>query len=222
MKLRRLQLQGVNMACLQSKFPLASCLVFAVLRVVNSATLPGGVTKINQDKLWSHKELLEGLEQAVRLENSREPKPPFKFVFLPYTLDASSQVVQGTMYRANVKIAPSKCPNVLNETREGIEACGVDFLKPDVLQHEKCCAFEIWSRPWLAGKERLLVQKAECKPSFTTGQAQPGRFRVTMKLSVYPVCNMVKPGWSAEPCYCLFGDVVVMHKINFETTETSK
>lgn len=192
MKLRDLQLQGVNMASGQTKFSLATCLVFAILRVVHSATLPGGVTKIEQDKLWSHPELFKGLEEAVRVENLREPKPPFKFVYLPYTLDATSQVVQGTMYRANVKIAPSKCPNVLNETREGIEACGVDFLKPDVLQHEKCCLFEIWSRPWLAGKDSLLVQKAECKPSLRTEQAQPGRFRVTMKLSVFPLCNMVK------------------------------
>lgn len=89
-------------------------------------------------------------------------------------------------------IAPSNCPNALNETREGIEACAVDFLKPEVLKQEKCCAFEIWSRPWLAEKERLLVQRAECRPSFTAGQTQPGHFRVTMKLSVYPVCNLVK------------------------------
>lgn len=176
-----------------TKLVLVSCLVFAVLRLVHNASIPGGVTKIERDKLSRHLELLEGLKLAVRLENSREPKPSFKFVYLPYTLDASSQVVQGTVYRANVKIAPSKCPNALNETREGIEACGVDFLQPEVLKQEKCCAFEIWSRPWLAGKERLLVQKAECKPSFTAGQTQSGRFHVTMKLNVYPLC------WSKEP-----------------------
>ena len=189
MKLRGLQLQWLKMADGRTKFALCSCLVFAVLRLVDSAFIPGGVTKIERDKLSSHTELLEGLKLAVRLENSREPKPSFKFVYLPYTIDASSQVVQGTMYRANVKIAPSNCLNALNETREGIEACGVDFLKPDVLKQEKCCAFEIWSRPWLAGKERLLVQKAECKPSFTAGQTQPGQFRVTMKFNVYPLCN---------------------------------
>ena len=176
----------------QTKLTLASCLAFAVLRLVHNASIPGGVTKIERENLSSHTELLEGLKQAVRLENSREPKPPFKFVYLPYTLDASSQVVQGIMYRANVKIAPSNCLNALNETREGIEACGVDFLKPEVLKQEKCCSFEIWSRPWLAGQERLLVQKAECTPSFTEGQTQSGDFRVTMKLSVYPVCNLVK------------------------------
>ena len=180
------------MADRQTKFSLASCLVFAVLRVVHSAVITGGVTKIEQDKLWSHTALLEGLKLAVRQENLREPKPAFKFVYLPYTLDASSQVVQGTMYRASVKIAPSKCPNVLNETKEGIEACGVDFLKPDVLQNEKCCLFEIWSRPWLAGQESLIVQKAECKPLLTEGQLQPGRFRVTTKISLYPLCNVVK------------------------------
>lgn len=176
----------------QTKLALASCLAFAVLCLVHNASVPGGVTKIEREKLSSHTELLEGLKLAVRLENSREPKPPFKFVYLPYTLDASSQVVQGITYRANVRIAPSNCPNALNETREGIVACAVDFLKPEVLKQEKCCAFEIWSRPWLGGKERLLVQKAECTPSFTAGQTQPGHFRVTMKLSVYPVCNLVK------------------------------
>lgn len=175
----------------RTKLALASCLALVVLRLVHGVSLTGGVTKIEREKLSSHIELLEGLKQAVRLENSREPKPSFKFVYLPYTLDASSQVVQGVLYRANVKIAPSNCLNTLNETREGIEACGVDFLKPEVLKQEKCCAFEIWSRPWLAGQERLVVQKAECAPSFTAGQAQPGHFRVAMNLSVYPACNVV-------------------------------
>ena len=192
MKLRGLQLQWLKMAGGQTKLALASCFALAVLRLVHNASILGGVTKIEREQLSSQTELLEGLKLAVRLENSREPKPSFKFVYLPYTLDASSQVVQGTMYRANVKIAPSNCLNALNETREGIEACGVDFLKPEVLKQEKCCAFEIWSRPWLAGKERLLVQKAECAPSFTAGQTLPGHFRVTMKLSVYPVCHLVK------------------------------
>jgi len=187
-----LQFQWPKMADGQTKLALASCLAFAVLRLVHNASVPGGVTKIEREKLSTHTELLEGLKLAVRLENSREPKPPFKFVYLPYTLDASSQVVQGITYRANVMIAPSNCPNALNETREGIEACAVDFLKPEVLKQEKCCAFEIWSRPWLTGKERLLVQKAECTPSLTAGQTQPGHFRVTMKLSVYPVCYLVK------------------------------
>ena len=175
----------------QRKLALASCLAFAVLPLVHCVSLPGGVTKIEREKLSSHTELLEGLKQAVRLENTREPKPPFKFVYLPFTLDASSQVVQGILYRANVKIAPSNCLNALNETREGIEACGVDFLKPEVLKQEKCCSFEIWSRPWLTGQERLVVQKAECAPFFTAEQTQPGHFRVTMKLSVYPACNPV-------------------------------
>ena len=175
----------------RTKLALASCLALAVLRLVHCVSFTGGVTKIEREKLSSHTELLEGLKQAVRLENSREPKPSLKFVYLPYTLDASSQVVQGVLYRANVKIAPSNCLNALNETREGIEACGVDFLKPEVLKQEKCCAFEIWSRPWLSGQERLVVQKAECAPSSTAGQAQPGHFRVAMNLSVYPACNVV-------------------------------
>lgn len=176
----------------RTKLAFASFLAFAVLHLVHSVSLPGGVTQIEREKLSSHTELLEGLKQAVRLENSREPKPSYKFVYLPYTLDASSQVVQGILYRANVKIAPSNCLNALNETREGIEACGVDFLKPEVLKQEKCCLFEIWSRPWLAGQERLVVQKAECAPSFTAGQTQPGHFGVTMKLTVYPACDLVK------------------------------
>lgn len=185
---------SLKMADGQTKFALVSCLVFAVLRVVHNAAIPGLMTKIEQEKLSCHTELLEGLKQAVRLENAREPKPSFKFVYLPYTLDVGSQVVQGTMYRANVKLAPSKCPNVLNETREGIEACAVDFLKPDVLKEEKYCMFEIWSRPWLAGKERLLIQKAECKPTAVTGQPQPCRFRVTMKFTFNPLCNFQPKG----------------------------
>ena len=166
------------------------CVVFPFLRMFKSAVIPGGITKIEQHDLCRHKELLEGLNKVVRLENAKQPRPVFKFVYLPYTLEATSQVVQGSIYRASVKLAPSKCRNDLNETREGIEACGLDFLNPSVLQQEKSCTFEIWSRPWLAEPERLLVQKAECKPS-TSGQAQPYRIRWTMKVNIKPLCNLL-------------------------------
>lgn len=164
--------------------------VFPFLRMLKAAVIPGGITKIEQHDLCRHRELLEGLNKGVRLENTRQPRPVFKFVYLPYTLEASSQVVQGTIYRASVKLAPSKCRNDLNETREGIEACGLDFLNPSILQQEKSCTFEIWSRPWLTEPERLLVQKAECKPS-TSGQAQPYRIRWTMKVNIKPLCNLL-------------------------------
>ncbi|XP_022795932.1 cystatin-like [Stylophora pistillata] len=182
------------MAVFEKNVVLVVSFIFAALRLVQLATIPGAMINIEQDKLSSHTELLEGLKQAVRLENARNPKPPFKYVYLPYTLDAASQIVQGTMYRANVKLAPSKCPNNLNETREGIEACGVDFLKPDILKQEKYCMFEIWSRPWLAGKERLLIQKAECKSTAATGLPQPCRFHVTMKFTFNPLCNLQPKG----------------------------
>lgn len=172
------------------KVILVLCAVFAIFYVSNAAVIPGGITKIEKLDLLKHKELLEGLNQAVRVENARQPNMPFKLVYLPYTLDASSQVVQGTLYRASVKLAPSKCRNVLNDTREGIEACGVDFLNPDVLQQEKFCEFEIWSRPWLAGKERLMIQKAECKPSSVAGQTPPCRIRWTLKFNLNPPCSL--------------------------------
>lgn len=174
----------------QQKIAFVLCVVFAILHVLHTALLTGGITKIEKHNLLNHSELFAGLDQAIRLENASEPKPPFKLVYLPYTLEASSQVVQGTLYRANVKLAPSKCKNDLNETREGIDACGVDFLNPGVLREEKCCDFEIWSRPWLPGKDRLLIQKAECKPSSVSGQAQPCRFRWTVKFNLSAPCNL--------------------------------
>lgn len=181
------------MAVFEIHLLLVFCFAFGTIRFVQPATIPGAMINIEQDKLSAHTELLEGLKQAVRLENAREPKPPFKFVYLPYTLFAASQIVEGTMYRANVNLAPSKCPNNLNETREGIEACGVDFLKLDILKLEKHCMFEIWSRPWLAGKERVLIRKAECKPT-AIRQTQPCRFRVTMKFTFNPLCNLQPKG----------------------------
>ena len=170
----------------QLKLAFVSYVIFAILHILDTAMIPGGITHIEKHDLLSHPELFKGLDQAIRLENAKEPKPPFKFVYLPYTLDASSQVVQGTMYRASVTLAPSKCRNDLNETREGIEACGVEFLSPDVLRQEKCCTFEIWSRPWLPGPERVLVQKAECK-SLSCSY----RIRWTMKFKLNPLCNLL-------------------------------
>lgn len=172
-----------EMATGQRKVALFLCVVFSILRVLCTTVVTGGITKIEKQDLLAHKDLLDGLNLAVRVQNAQEPKPPFKFVFLPYTLQASSQVVEGTLYRATVKLVPSKCKNDLNETREGFEACGVDLVNPEVLRQEKCCEFEIWSRPWLPEKERLIIQKQECKPSSVDGTAQSCPFRLTMKFN---------------------------------------
>ena len=151
------------MAAAQQKVTFFLCLVFTFFGVLHTAAT-GAITVIEKQDIPKYPELLQGLSQALRLVNERDPKPSFKFVYLPDTLKASSQVVQGTLYRVNVKIAPSTCRNDFSETREGLEACAVDFLSPDVLQQEKSCEFLIWSRLWLSGKDRLLIQKAECRP----------------------------------------------------------
>ena len=184
------------MASAQQKVAFFLCLAFTIFGVLHTTvapvSLPGGITKIEKQDLHKHRDLLQGLKQAVRLENARHPKPPFKFVYLPYTLEASSQVVQGTSYRASVKLAPSKCRNDFSETREGLEACGVDLVNPEVLQQQKCCEFEIWSRPWLPGKDRLLIQKAECTASSAAIATPPRHLSCTVKLYVNAQYNSLK------------------------------
>ena len=178
------------MAMVNVKVTIFLCAVLTFVSVAFGSVIPGGINAINHTDLMKHTELLDGLKLAVRNENTREPKPTFKFVYLPFTLEASVQVVEGVLYRASVKIAPSRCQNVLNETREGIEECPVDFLNPDVLQQEKCCRFEIWLRAWLTNEDRMSVQKADCKPTGGTQGASPprpfSRIRVTMKVTLKP------------------------------------
>lgn len=161
------------MATAQQKVAFLLCLVFASFDILHTAVVTGAITGIEKQNLRMYPHLLEGLKLAVLLENEREPKPPFKFVYLPYTLEASKQVVQGMLYRASVTLAPSKCKNDVSETREDFETCGVDFLSPEVLQQQKSCQFEIRWRPWLPVQDRLVIEKAECKPSSAAGGKQP-------------------------------------------------
>ena len=160
------------MATAQQKVAFFLCLVLPRFGILHTAVITGGITVIETYNLRKYPDLLEGLKLAVRLVNAREVSK-YKFVYLPNTLKASKQVVQGVLYRASVTLAPSKCKNDASEMREDFETCGVDFLCPEVLQQQKSCEFLIWSQPWLPEQDRLSIEKAECKPSSAAIGTQP-------------------------------------------------
>ena len=122
-----------------------------------SQKLVGGEVEVSKNDFY----LLRGLDTAVMEENAKM-KTAEKFVFLPDTIQATSQVVQGNIYRVQVSIAKSVCRNDEKHKLSRIDKCPVKSLAPGGVGESRCCRFVIWSRPWLKGNESMIVRNANC------------------------------------------------------------
>ena len=94
-------------------------------------TLVGGQTPIPKEKLNDHTDLILGIVKA-------EAKMDSHFAFVKDSLQATSQVVQGIMYRVKIDAQPKSC--------SASATC-------DVVKH---CSFKIWSRVWLPDEDEKL------------------------------------------------------------------
>lgn len=138
-----------------------SCLSLLVVCVLWSSSrsqkLAGGEVEASKDDFY----LLKGLDIAVMEENAKM-KTAEKFVFLPDTIQATSQVVQGNIYRIQVSIAKSVCRNDEEHKLSRKDKCPLNSRAPGGGNETRCCRFVIWSRPWLRGKDSMVVQNANC------------------------------------------------------------
>ncbi|CAB3989677.1 Vesicle-trafficking SEC22a [Paramuricea clavata] len=101
--------------------------------------LVGGETAIPEDKLNQYEDLQAGINKA-EAEILNEDQLSFD----KNSLQATSQVVQGTLYRVKVDVQPKSCSDS--------ESC-------NIVKH---CSFEIWSRVWLSEDEKLKIQNITC------------------------------------------------------------
>lgn len=97
--------------------------------------LLGGLSTIPPNKIKNYPDLVEGIRKAEDNLNQGEK-------FDPNSVQATSQVVQGTLYRVNADVVSTSC----------LASC-------DILKH---CSFKVWSRTWLKDDQNLLIQDFEC------------------------------------------------------------
>ena len=100
--------------------------------------LLGEQTAIPQDEINQYQDLIAGINKA-EAEILNED-----LSFDPNSLQVTSQVVQGTLYRVKVDVQPKSC--------SGSESC-------NVVKH---CSFKIWSRLWLSEDEKLKILNIAC------------------------------------------------------------
>jgi hypothetical protein len=100
--------------------------------------LVGEQTAIPLHEINQYQDLLAGINKA-EAEILNED-----LSFDPNSLQVTSQVVQGTLYRVKVDVQPKSC--------SGSESC-------NVVKH---CSFKIWSRLWLSGDEGLKILDIAC------------------------------------------------------------
>ena len=121
----------------------------------------GGETKIDQEKIFKgeYSDLLGFVDEAVAEENDKM-NSIFRYVWLPESIEASSQVVQGVLYHVHVDIAPSTCRKSKEDRlKVRVDYCTVDEeLSSELTQH---CEFEIWSRVWMKAPDKLKIT-AKC------------------------------------------------------------
>ena len=112
------------------------------------AMMTGGISTVDQPSKSTA--IMEGLDIFLTNE-SQALQNVFIYKGICNTLQASVQVVQGTLYRVALKIAPvDKQPDQ------------EDCVKGDdsVVGDEKFVCFAVWARPWLEDKEkRVIVEK---------------------------------------------------------------
>lgn len=117
--------------------------------------LVGGITEIEPDNLKDYSDLIEGLKLAEQRYNDENSWLGLTFAFFPGEIQASVQVVQGSLYRVKAEIGPEYC----------VAAGGSDVT---VSQRGICdgnthsCTFKLWSRTWLPPSQRLLIKDWTC------------------------------------------------------------
>lgn len=95
-------------------------------------TLVGGQQPIPKEKLNDYRDLIWGIVKA-------EAEMDSHFAFVKDSLQATSQVVRGMMYRVKIDAQPKSCST---------SATGCDVVKH--------CSFKIWSRVWLPDEDEKL------------------------------------------------------------------
>lgn len=132
------------------------CFLYFLWSPSRSQKLVGGEIEARRDDFY----LLQGLDKAVMEENARL-KENEKFVFLPYTIEATSQVVQGIIYRVEVDIAKSVCHNDKAHRFYRIEKCPLRAQVSGDKKANRHCRFMFWSRPWLKN-DFMIILSANC------------------------------------------------------------
>ena len=148
---------------MNSVFILVGCLLWSAHS--GGQQLIGGEIEASRDDF----DLLQGLDKGLMVVNARTGEEE-KFVFVPDSIHATSQVVQGTRYRIQVIIAKSVCRNDEAHKFDRIDKCPVKPQVPGDKNRNCLCQFVIWSRPWLTGNESIIVQSANCTPVISTSQ----------------------------------------------------
>jgi len=113
------------------------------------AMMTGGISSVDLSDKPTRNVTMKGL--GIFLKNKNEKQAPNNHVYLAIcgSLRASSQIVEGVLYRVAVRLA-----SVDKEfSRPGCITKGsLRLAKGD----EKFGCFEIWSRPWLDDREKKL------------------------------------------------------------------
>merc|ERR1712059_72793 len=79
---------------------------------------------------------------------------------VPRLTGGSAQVVAGMMYRVNVDMLKSECPNTAEHMGKLMQECPPLSQEPVVIK----CTATIWSRPWLQDpNEALKITSHSCQ-----------------------------------------------------------
>ena len=126
------------------------CLVLVSISLVYlsscRAMMTGGISQLENP--YQYKEISDGVKVFLKKLKANEGRA---YEVVCATLKASSQVVQGTLYRVAMEVVPEG-----NDNKVYASACVGGRPGKD----GKFVCFTIWSRPWLEDKKaRLIVEE---------------------------------------------------------------
>ena len=141
----------LNKTKMVSSLSVCCALALAIFSSTVAGILVGGIQEIDKVDLRDYSDLQKGLKVAEQKLNAESEIASAEFVFVPETIRASVQVVQGSLYRVTAKAAPDYCVTV-NDLEK----------LADCEELSKTCSFKIWSRVWLPHPRDLMIQDWEC------------------------------------------------------------
>lgn len=120
------------------------------------AMMTGGISTVDQP--LKSTEIMKGLDIFLTNVKNRAlqancPNCLYMYKGICYTLQASEQVVQGTLYRVALKVVP------VDKQLDHESCIPEDDLVLLAKSGERFVCFTIWFRPWLKENERFIVKE---------------------------------------------------------------
>lgn len=120
--------------------------------------MTGGITTLDSSEIKNNPIIKRGVENFLKKLNQDQGSPDVYKLICGSVPEASSQVVQGALYRVKMEIIPVPVDSANKDL-----CIRDEEANSSLLAKKSTVCFTIWSRPWLDESKSFIVQEQECQ-----------------------------------------------------------